>query len=247
MVEPAAPGEDESYRRLMTVIADDLRLRQPVHQRNWSWIPTTSVALAGMILAIMAYDAGVTHGKNSVLFTNNPANVSSNNAASNNNSGSYIPPVKPNVPRPKISVKQIPGEPPKESDNAILAWLQGETLTKDQQEFVRQAGIKADQNDWDGAAKSLVQMADAEPSSDASISAIDAAAQIRTTRLSDDTGAQALYQRELDMCDAQLTDNQDPDRAAVVKEWRSRAELGLALLKGAPGAQPATQPATTTP
>ena len=245
MVEPAAPGEDESYHRLMTVVADDLRLRQPVHHRNWAWIPTTSVALAGMILAIIAYDAGVSHGKNSVLSTRNPTNVTETKPLNINAPKAYAPKVKPVVRQHRLNVKEVPGAPPVESDNAILAWLQGETLTKDQQEFVRQAGNKADKGDWEGATKSLVQMADVDPSADASINAIHAAAEIRTKCLNDDAGAQTLYQRELDMCDSQLAATQDPDRIALLKDWRSRAELGVALLNDAPSGQPDTQPTTT--
>ena len=247
MVEPAAPGEDESYRRLMTVVADDLRLRQPVHQRNWAWIPTTSVALAGMILAIFAYDAGVTNGKNSVRLTINPPSVTQPSANGASTPKTYVPPVKRDTALPKLDVKEVPRNPPNESNNAILAWLQGETLTRDQQEFVRQAGNKAESGDWEGATKSLVQMADVEPAADASINAIHAAAEIRTKCLNDAAGAQALYQREIGMCDTQLAATQDPDRTALLKDWRSRAELGVALLNDAPGAQPATQPTTTTP
>jgi hypothetical protein len=246
MVEPAAPGEDESYRRLMTVIADDLRLRQPVHQRNWAWIPTTSVALAGMILAIIAYDAGVRNGVNLARLHANPPSIARNETPANDITPTYVPPVKPGVPQPRMKIKEIPGAPPNESSNTILAWLQNETLTKDQQEFVRLAGNKADQGDWDGVTRLLVQMADADPTADASISAIHAAAEIRVNN-SDATGAKSLYEREISMCDTLLASEQDPDHIARLKEWRSRAQSGVADLNAAsPSSQPA-EPAATTP
>jgi hypothetical protein len=239
LTEPAAPGEDESYRRLMAVIADDLRLRQPVRQHNWSWIPTTSVALAGMILSIIAYDAGVQHGRTRVTVAVNPPPVYQQDTS--HPRAIVVPPANP----PKgsgVKVEEVPQKPAATSRNSIALSFSSVALSKDEQDFVGVADRKADNGDWEGAATTLVQMADKDPKSDVAITAVDLAAGIRKANLKDGPGALALYQRERKMCDDVLTDTQDADRRDQLTKWRDRADAGVQSLNAQP--QPDASPST---
>lgn len=246
LAEPTAPGEDESYHRLMGVIADDLRYRQPIRHRNWAWIPTTSVAVAGMVLAVIAYDAGVQHGKENAAALYAKQNKTITQPIDGKVPWNvYVPlrDAKPTAPRPKLDVREVPGNPSSSADNVILAWLPLEGLSRDQRDFVLVASKAADKGNWEGAAKALVQMADQDPNADASISALHAAAEIQTKRLKNNAAALGLYQRELQACDEQLAATDDPDRQRLLTEWRHRAELGVSLLSEA---QTGDEPPPTT-
>lgn len=247
LIEPTAPGEEESYHRLMTVVADDLRLRQPVRQHNWGWIPTTSVAFAGVILAVMAYDAGVQHG----IDTTARQLAQQARVTIQDGGGSkvpwnvYVPPKdkKTNPSAPKLSVKELPNRPADESDNVILAWMPLDGLTRDQRDLLGIAEKKASASDWEGAAKALVQMADQDTTSDAAINALYDAAVIQNTRLHHNSEALDLYQRAVQLCNDQLSKTQDPDRLNQLIAWRGRAELEVRLLTAASAADPNAPPA----
>lgn len=227
LAEPAAPGEDESYRRLMTVIADDLRLRQPTYQHNWSWIPVTSVALAGMILAIIAYDAGFNHGQIANTVAVNKPSVAQHNAAA---PPAMILPQDNAAKGSGVKIEELPKKPDDTPHNSIAAWFTSVTLSREEQDFVTFADQKADKGDWGGAVNLLVQMADKDPKSDVAITAVDVAAGLRKTNLKDDAGALDLYKRERQICDELLADTQDADRRDQLTKWRDRADAGVQSL-----------------
>jgi hypothetical protein len=218
---PPAPGEEASYRRLMAVIAEDTLVRQPVPAyRHRAWAPALSAAAAMAVLLVLAYDLGLHRGQELMRFaqTQTPAPVVKPDVPV----GAYVPPAKPPAsavkPAPKPSEK--PAEPATrpQASPTLLASLIGGGLSQDQKDLLASAQEAMDARDWKSAAQRLVSLAEADPQSDAAITALHAAGMILSRYANDAEGASALFTREAEACEAMLQTETDPVRTAWLQE-----------------------------
>lgn len=238
LAEPAAPGEDDSYRRLMAVIADDMRLRQPAPQRHaWGWIPALSASATAAILLVFAYSAGVDDGRQ---FVNHqpptPAQTTPGDAVIPH--GKYsppkvavLPPARPEArPRPSLNVEELPPPSPMNYIGNLL--LEG--LSKEQRDMVRVFNEQARADHWENAARTLENLADLDLSSEAAIKALHGAAVIYQNRVKDDVEALRLFQREAEVLDQHLADSDSPERQAALEKQRELALTSINALRAIP-------------
>ncbi|HEY3268897.1 MAG TPA: hypothetical protein VGM37_18425 [Armatimonadota bacterium] len=240
LAEPAAPGEDDSYRRLMVVVADDLRLRQPAPQRaNWAWIPALSVTAATAVLAVFAYVAGVDHGI-AIADRNNKPIVAVNPQPTVPVPPSRYTPVyplpRPAAPQPRTGtparLNPSPGEPVPATE--FIGSMTSDTLSRDQRDMLAIFVKQYEAREWQSAVNSLKRLAETDPDGDLAANALHGAAEIQRTQLSDAAGAGALYQREIDTLDALLANATEKERKAALQTQRDAAAQALASLPAPP-------------
>lgn len=218
---PPAPGEEASYRRLMAVIAEDTLVRQPVPAyRHRAWAPALSAAAAMAVLLVLAYDFGVHRGQQLVRLaqTANTAPVVKPDVPV----GTYVPPARPpqSVAQPAPKPTDEPARPTTrpQPGPTLLASLIGGGLSQDQKDLLASAQEAMDARDWRSAAQRLVSLAEAEPQSDAAITALHAAGMVLSRYANDVQGASALFTREAETCEAMLQTETDPVRTAWLQE-----------------------------
>lgn len=234
MTEPAAPGEDASYRRLMGVIADDMRLRRPAPQRRpWAWVPALSASATAAILLVFAYTAGVDQGRRMAQDTAPPVTGETRTGDAVVPHGQYSPPKVAQTPppaaekpRPSINVEELPEPSPMNYIGNLL--LDG--LSKEQRELVRLYNEQAKEGHWENAARTLEDLADVDPSSEAAIKALHGAAVIQQSRVRNDAEALRLFQREADALERQLTAAENPEHRAALEKQRELAETSIGAL-----------------
>lgn len=203
LAEPAAPGEDESYRRLMGVIAEDLRLRQPAPppRASFAWMPAASVSAAAAILIALAYTAGVDRGVR-IVQDASPTQVATVPPAPEPvvPHGQYVPPAKPApttasveppAPTPALQLTS-----PDDAPQNYIGNIAMDGLTRDQRDLLALFVRQAQNGEWSSAARSLEHLAATDPDADMALTALQGAAEIYRTRLNDSPSALAVLLRE---------------------------------------------------
>lgn len=238
--ETAAPGEDDSYRRLMAVIADDMRLRQPAPRRPaWGWVPALSASATVAILLVFAYSAGVDNGRR--LVDNGPPPISRPVDDGVVPHGQYIPPA-PSVPpssspearpAPRLSVEELPDASPMNYIGNLL--LEG--LSREQRELVRVFNEQAKAEHWENAARTLEDLAGLDISSEAAVKALHGAAVIYQNRVKDDAQALRLYEREAEALERQIGEATSPEQQAALEKQRELALTSINALRATPDNQ----------
>jgi hypothetical protein len=238
LTAPAAPGEDESYRRLMGVIAEDMRLRRPAapQRASWSWMPVASVSAAAAILVAFAYTAGVDRGVNMARPPETPRVAVAPSAPKPLvPHGLYVPPAKPAGPPAKAPAATVPPtETPAVADATPMNYIGNialEGLTRDQRDLLRIYVTQAEGGEWASAARSLERLANTEPGSAVAVTALQGAAEIYRGRLRDNASALDMYQRELKACQDQLAATTDPDRKADLQTHIEQVNTNIAELE----------------
>jgi hypothetical protein len=239
LTEPAAPGEDESYRRLMGVIADDMRLRAPAPaRRGWSWMPVTSVSAAAAIFIALAYTAGVDRGVRIARQTP-PQYVATLPPATEPvvPHGQYVPPVKPapTMAQPAPPAPK-PAPPSPATDAAPMNYIGNialEGLSRDQRDMLAIYVRQAEAGEWASAARSLERLANTDPGSDVAMTALLGAAEIYRGRLHDNASALGLYRREQQALTDQLASAADAGHKSDLQARLDQVRAGIAELAAA--------------
>lgn len=236
LLAPVAPGEDESYRRLMGVIAEDLHLRQPAPQRpTWAWAPMGSVAAVAAVLAVFAYQLGVDHGVQ-VARLNDSAPLVQPEPSSDPGPlvprGTYTPKPDTSAVKPADIAKPPANTTPRlapTSREAILATINIEGLNADQRDLLRAFSTYHRAGEFRLAAQQMERLAETAPDTEVALDAWKAAADLYRTRLNDPATANGLYLRIVDAARTMAgTDAEDPDRAVRLEARRKEAEKNLA-------------------
>jgi hypothetical protein len=238
LTEPAAPGEDESYRRLMGVIADDMRLRHPAPVRHgWSWMPVTSVSAAAAIFIALAYTAGVDRGVR-IAQQSPPQQVATLPPASEPvvPHGQYVPPVKAAQPAARPAAPAPKPAPPSPAPDATpmnyIGNIALEGLSRDQRDMLAIYVRQAEGGEWASAARSLERLANTDPASDVAMTALQGAAEIYRGRLHDNASALGLYQREQQALTEQLA-SADAGHKADLQARLDQVNAGITELNAA--------------
>ena len=211
----------------MAVIAEDTRVRQPVPAyRHRAWAPAISAATAMAVLLVLAYDFGVHRGQELMRLAqlNHPAPTVQPDVPH----GNYVPPSKATAPAAKPAPKPVakPSEPANRpsSGSTVLASLIGGGLNADQRDLLASAQESMEARDWKSAAQRLVSLAEADPQSDAAITALHAAGMVLSRYGDDAEGASALFTREAEACETMLQTETDPVRTAWLQEKLAAAK-----------------------
>ncbi len=237
LAETAAPGEDDSYRRLMAVVADDMRLRQPAPQRHaWGWIPALSASATAAILLVFAYSAGVDNGLR-LADQQAPPAARTTDGDPVIPHGKYsapkitaLPTAPPEAqPRPSLNVEELPQPSPMN----YIGNLRLKGLSKEQRDMVRVFNEQARSDHWENAARTLETLADLDLASEAAIKALHGAAVIYQNRVKDDAQALRLFQREAEVLDQQLAATDSPERQAALAKQRELALTSISALHAA--------------
>lgn len=240
LAEPAAPGEDESYRRLMGVIAEDLRLRQPAPPARapFAWLPVSSISAAAAILIALAYTAGVDRGvrigreapqPQVAVLPPAPGPVIPR--------GQYVSPAKPSPPAaaPENPAPAPAAQPaaPESTPMNYIGNIAMDGLTRDQRDMLAIYVRQAESGAWPSAARSLERLAATDADSDMALTALQGAAEIYRTRLHDNSSALDMYHRERDALQSRLSAAPDDGRRADLKDRLETVNANIAELEPA--------------
>ena len=228
--EPA--GEDESYHRLMGLIADDLRAQRWAVAPKRNWLPVASLTATAGILAFLAYNVGSWHGASiaresfdSQIALNTPVTPSPDTAnplEMPNNTN-----VAPSQPDADVTAPMVT---PREE---FLAMVPNDNLSQDQKDTLSVVIRALDEEKWGDAAKNLLRLADTAPGSDIEIYALHAASELYANRLKASDDALNALLREHTVIVRQLETSQDSARRAQLQSQKKLVEARIAELGSA--------------
>lgn len=222
-------GEDESYHRLMGLIADDLRAQRWAVAPKRNWLPVASLTVTAGILAILAYSVGSWHGA-SIARENfetqiahnapvTPSQDTTNPLDSTDNTNIAPMPLDTGVAAPAVTPRE-----------EVLALVPNDNLNQDQKDTLSVVIRALDEEKWGDAAKNLLRLADSAPGSDIEIYVLHAVSELYANRLNDSDEALNVLLREHTVIVRQLETSQDSGRRAQLQSQKKLVEARIAEL-----------------